>query len=341
MLKFSGNYQEFGEFLGRRHEEYRHDFATQIDENVYRRQRKVYEKYYPEIFEQIKGQAAATSRSEKQILWDEVGVSVMTYKNSLKRQPRGCTIFSVRQGKEIFVGRNYDWLPRTRMIFEKCQVCLENRHAYFAFSDRGTWPGHLGRKDWDYFIEDAVNDQGLYLGLTFAHIDKWNYGLRSSHFIRLAAEKCSTVEDVLKLVKKVPLCHPQNFLVADKLGNSVIIEHYARDYEIIRPDARGILIKTNHSLSPKTIPIDHVRLNHPKADTFLRYAEAEQLITDQLGEPKFQFTDLWRILRQSHYVYNDSTIWSLALELSSERYNLYYDTAMGQKQEKFGFKHGN
>ena len=52
---------------------------------------------------------------------------------------------------------------------------------------------------------------------------------------------------------------------------------------------------------------------------------------------EFQFTDIWPILRKSHYVYNKETIWSLALELSSGRYNLYYDTAMGQEQEKFGF----
>lgn len=67
----------------------------------------------------------------------------------------------------------------------------------------------------------------------------------------------------------------------------------------------------------------------------MRHTEARYLISKQL--PNYNFTDTAKILRNSHYVYNQETIWSLALELSEQRFNLYYDTAMGQKQKKFSF----
>ena len=81
--------------------------------------------------------------------------------------------------------------------------------------------------------------------------------------------------------------------------------------------------------------IDQALRANPRTDSFLRYQEANYLIREQM--PKFQFTDLWRILRKSHYVYNNDTIWSLALELTEQRFNVYYDTATGQKHTKFSF----
>ncbi len=68
----------------------------------------------------------------------------------------------------------------------------------------------------------------------------------------------------------------------------------------------------------------------------MRHAEARYLISKQL--PNYIFTDTAKILRNSRIMfYSQETIWSLALELSEQRFNLYYDTAMGQKQKEIQF----
>lgn len=340
MLKFEGTYYEFGEHIGRQLIENDHDFAVDIDQNILRRQLKEYKKHYPEMLEQSAGIAHVTGLPVKQVIYNEIALHLESRKRRLAAK-KGCTIFAVHENGRTFVGRNYDWMPRVRMIFEKCDISLKGKYRYFAFSDQSTWPGHLGRKTWEYSTEDAINEHGLYIGLTFSHIDKWSYGIDSPHMLRFVAEHCKNTKEALAAFRKIPVNCAQNFLVADKSGDMAVVQHYARGFEIIRPDDRGVLLLTNHVLSPKIKKLDQVRKDDPSHDTFLRYAEAEQLITEQLGgingNHEFQFTDIWPILRKSHYVYNKETIWSLALELSEERYNLYHDTAMGQEQEKFGF----
>lgn len=340
MLKFTGTYYEFGQHIGRQLIENNHDFAVDINENILRRQLREYKRYYPEMLDQAAGIASVVNLPLKQVIYNEIAVHLESRKRRLAAK-KACTIFAVRQGKQVFIGRNYDWMPRVRMIFEKCDIDLIGKYRYFAFSDQSTWPGHLGHRTWEYSTEDAINEHGLYIGLTFSHIDKWAYGVDSLHILRYIAEHCRTTKEALVAFRKIPVNCAQNFLIADKTGDIAVVQHYARGFEVVRPDQRGVLVLTNHALTPKTQKLDKVRQDDPIHDTFVRYAEAEQLISGQLaginGNSEFQFTDIWPILRKSHYVYNKETIWSLALELSSGRYNLYYDTAIGQQQEKFGF----
>lgn len=339
MNKFTGSYEEFGEHIGEELARNNHNFAVSIDETVYRNQLKMYKKFYPEILEQARGIAKVVGLPEKQVIYNEIGVSLAARKNRLAHK-KGCTIFAVLEDGKVFIGRNYDWMPQVRTIFEQYRIKLEGKHEYFAFSDLGTYPGHIGHRTWEYATEDAVNEHGLYIGLTFSHIDTWGYGIDSLHMLRLIAENCRTVTEALKMFKKVPVCCPQNFLIADKT-RAVVVQHYAKGYEVVKPDDRGVLVLTNHVLAPKIRHLDRVRKDVPSHDSFVRYAEAEQLITEQLGgingNDHFQFTDIWPILRKSHYVFNRETIWSLALELTEGRYNLYYNSAVGQEQEKFGF----
>lgn len=171
--------------------------------------------------------------------------------------------------------------------------------------------------------------------MTFSHIEKWNYGLSPSHLIRYIAEHCSTTRQALNAFRRIPCAIPKNFLIADKTGDLAIVEHTAKNFEIIRPGQNGVLVQTNHCLSPKLQKIDPILKHDPKATSFVRFAEANYLIAEQL--PNFQYTDLARILRNSHYIYNPETIWTLAFELTEPRLNIYYDTVNGSKHTKFTF----
>lgn len=335
MIKFSGNRKEFGEFYGNRLKEFHHDFYTHINTDTLRHQLTIYQEYYPELLTERLAAAEAASIDPNFLLYEDIASFVDAQRHRIEHHKHGCTIFAIRENNQTFVGRNYDWMPKAREFFEQYDINITGANRYFAFSDESVWGRHTGKNTRKLYAEDAINEHGLYIGLTYAHIDKWDYGLSPSHMILYIAEHCKTTRQALNAFLKIPLATPKNFLIADKTGAIAIVEHGVSDMDIIKPDQQGILVQTNHCLSPLLQPLDQIYHNNPHPTSFVRYEEAKWLIQTQL--PNFQFTDIWRILRQSHYVYNQETIWSLALELSSGRYNLYFDTATGQKQRKFSF----
>lgn len=335
MIQFQGTRQKFGEYYGLRLREFHHDFFHHTNKDTLRRQLRLYEKFYPELVAEKNAAAAILHQDPQYLLYEDLASPIDAQRRRVNPHQHGCTIFAIRENGKVFVGRNYDWLPEAREFFERYDIAIKDSNRYFAFSDESVWRRHTGRRSLKIYAEDAINEYGLYIGLTASKIDKWNYGLTPSHLIRYIAEHCKTTRQALNIFAKVPCAIPKNFLIADATGNLAVVEHSSRSYEIIRPDKSGILVHTNHCLSPKFQHIDHVYEHNPRSDTFLRYQEANYLVRKQM--PKFQFTDLWRILRKSHYVYNNDTIWSLTLELTEQRFNVYYDTATGQKHTKFSF----
>lgn len=335
MINFQGTRAEFGRYYGFRLKENHHDFCSQINRETLQKQLRIYQKFYPELITEKQAAAEYLGLAPEILLYEDLASFVDQQRRRVKQPIDACTIFAVRENGKVFVGRNYDWLPEAREFFERYRLEIKGAKRYFAFSDEGVYGRHIGRRSRKLYVEDAINEAGLYIGLTAAKIDKWNYGLTASHLIRYIAEHCETTRQALNAFSKVPCAVPKNFLIADAKGDLAVVEHSSRSFEIIRPSHDGVLVHTNHCLSPKFQSIDHARAHNPRTDSFLRYAEASYLIHEQL--PNFQFTDIWRILRRSHYVYNEDTIWSLALELTSQRFNAYYDTALGQKHTKFSF----
>lgn len=335
MIKFSGSHQDFGHFHGQYLQANHHNFYTHFNPTTLRRQLQIYQKFYPALITEITSAAQTIGLDPKLLLYEDIASFVDNQKQRIFQHTHGCTIFAIREKGKTFVGRNYDWKPAAREFFEQYQLSFPGTYRHFLFSDEGVWGRRLGKNTRKLYAEDAINEHGLYIGLTYAHIDKWNYGLSPSHFIRYVAENCHTTRQALNAFRRIPCAIPKNFLIADAKGDIAVVEHAAKKFAVLRPNERGIIVQTNHCLAPSLKPIDHVLHDNPTTNTFLRYEEAKHLVEMQL--PGFQFTDLWRILRHSHYVYNDETIWSLALELSEPRFNLYYDTALGQKQEKFSF----
>ena len=335
MIKFQGTREEFGQYYALRLREFHHDFFSHTNDDTLRKQLRLYEKFYPELVAEKYAAATILGRDPKYLLYEDLAFFVDAQRRRANQHQHGCTIFAIRENGKVFVGRNYDWLPEAREFFERYSINIKGVNRYFVFTDEGVYGRHIGRRSRKLYAEDAINEYGLYIGLTASKIDKWNYGLTPSHLIRYIAEHCQTTRQALNVFAKIPCAVPKNFLIADAKGDLAVVEHSSRSFEIIRPDKYGMLIHTNHCLSPKFKSIDHVYQHDSRTDSFLRYDEASYLIHEQL--PNFQFTDLWRILRRSHYVYNEDTIWSLALELTTQRFNAYYDTAMGQKHTKFSF----
>lgn len=343
MNKFIGSHSEFGEFLAKKLQARNHDFNTNINSRTLNKQLKLYKKVWPELLDESKAVASCLDMPEKEIIYDEIASAVDYQKAHVATrdaQPDACTIFAIHENNKVFIGRNYDWDPSTRNYFQNYDLKIGKMYRYVAFSDEGVYYRHHGRRTWKLYMEDAVNECGLYIGLTASKLGEkyWNYGFSPYHIIRYIAEHCKTTKEALSVFRRVPVITPKNFLIADKAGDIAVVEHAAESHRIIRPKPfckAEYIVHTNHCLSPDYIGKDPVLITNPKTSTFLRYEETDYMIRKEL--PDYNFTDLWRILRQSRYVYSKNTIWSLALELSEPRYTYYFDTAEGQKEERFSF----
>lgn len=335
MIKFTGTHTEFGDFYGRRLKALHHNFYSHLNIQTLRKQLKIYQEFYPELIEERLAAAEAAGHDPDLLLYEDLAAFVDHKRRQIDQHRHGCTIFALHENGKTFVGRNYDWLPQTRGFFEQYQLNFPGQNRYFAFSDESVYTHHTGKNTRKFFAVDTLNEHGLYIGLTFAHIDQWSYGLSPSHLMRYIAEHCQTTRQALNVFAKIPCAIPKNFLIADASGKIAVVEHAAKSYEVLKPSDDNYLIQTNHCLVPELTKIDHVQKDNPRTTSFVRYAETELLLNQEL--PNFQFTDLSRILRKSHYIMNDETIWSLALELSEPRFNIYYNTVEGEKHTKFSF----
>ncbi|MDR3125638.1 MAG: C45 family autoproteolytic acyltransferase/hydrolase [Candidatus Nomurabacteria bacterium] len=331
-LKFTGNSYEIGRELEEHYREWHQDLPTDINRRTLSRQLAIYRKHFPSLIEEIRGMAdeATGEGSYEKLLYSVLAHGV---DNMRVRPPetKGCTIFGVKTPSGLIVGRNYDWIPQARDAFHIYNMNITGRYSYTGISDMNIYKRrHASHKHWSFSAEDTINEKGLYIGLTFAHNPRFGYGLSSTHMIRLIAETCATVDEALKVFRKVPLMIAKNFFVADASGNMAIVEHNSKIFKVLRPDERGILIQTNHYLAPELAREDFCLKECPAHDTYVRYYEA--LCGINRAGKDFNATYAHKILRKSPYIYaNDPdgfmTIWSLVLDMTAKHYHLVFDTA--------------
>lgn len=336
---FEGSFLELGRQQGRIYKGNGMSFGVVDDPGLYRKQLEVYEKHYPELLEEFGGMAEAGGFDRDQLISAFITGQATHHINRFGL-PKSCTIFGVRNEGGVYVGRNYDWHPVTDQVFQVYKVVNPERNSFIALSDMGIGgPADLDSRYHFYDADDAINDKGLFIGLTFAFCDQWSYGLASTHMIKLIAETCSSVEEAIAVFERVPTCCPKNFFIADKDGNMAVVEHTSKRFKVVYPE-NDILIQTNHYVDPDLAKEDTVLDHVPGHNTFDRYNEA----MGKIGSIKegLQFQDVIGVLGTPGtsvcQSYPDiKTIWSLALDMKGERYELYWDLLGDRKSEILNF----
>ena len=245
---FKGTFREIGKQLGSTYRSNGLDIKKiRINKSLFDKQRKVYEKFYPELLEEYEGIAEAGNFNKDKLTYKFLTGEITWYNNFISTG-KACTIFGIKSKNGVFIGRNYDWHPAIEKVFQAYKVINIQRNAFIAVSDMG-----IGRvseakpKYLVYTVDDAINNKGLFIGITFAFSDHWSHGLSSVHMTKLIAETCSTVRDALNLFNEIPLCCPKNFFIADTKGNMAVVEHTSKRFNVIYPTNK-VLIQTNHSL---------------------------------------------------------------------------------------------
>ena len=110
-LIFQGNYKEIGIQLGKIYKRNGKFFKTEnINKKLYNKQLSYYKKFYPELLEELSGIAMGGNYDYEEVVYDSIVGEINWYKN--KSRP-SCTIFGVKNKFGTFIGRNYDWYPKT------------------------------------------------------------------------------------------------------------------------------------------------------------------------------------------------------------------------------------
>ena len=331
---FSGNFFEIGKQQGDIYRRNGMSIKTEINQKLFKGQLRIYKKHYPELIEEFRGMAEAGKFDKNRLIYKFITGEIIWFKNWLNPR-KACTIFGVRNKNGTFVGRNYDWHPVTERVFEAYRVVNPKRNSFIALTDMGI-SGQFDAKPQylSYNADDAINDKGLFIGLTFAYNNNWSYGLSCSHMIKLIAETCSTVEDTLTIFRKTPLCCPKNFFIADRKGHMAVVEHTSKRFKVVYPE-NDILIQTNHYVDSELSKEDAILKYTPAHNTFLRYYEVLQKIN--MRKSQFNSPDVMKILGNTESCVCQNhpsmkTVWSLSLDPKRRKYRLYWDV-LGKRKE--------
>ncbi len=327
MINFSGNHEEIGRQIG----EYYKKKGTKtkkvvVDRKLFLEQTKIYKKYFPERLIQLEAIAKAADFDQDEYIYGNICTFIDWHKDWIEPK-KGCTIFGVGNKAGVYVGRNYDWVPGDEREFEVMMSKNSDAYDYIGITDMDFFSvADLKSHHLFFDIDDAINEHGLYIGLTFAYCDNYTYGLSPVDIIQLITETCKTVSEAIDLFNKVPLAVPKNYFIADRDGNLAVVEHAATKHKVLHPQ-NSILVQTNHYLDSELSEIDTVLNHSPHNSTFKRYAHAlEQLTTNK---DKIHQIGIHRILDlPERGVYEDAkrfrTIWSLALDVRQRSYRLYW-----------------
>jgi isopenicillin-N N-acyltransferase-like protein len=324
---FEGNFFEIGRQMG---QIYKANGVTQsqaaVDQDLYEGQLKVYEKYYPEYLDELRGIADGAGLDAQRMIYSAITGEIFFFRNMIGLG-RSCTIFGCKTDQGLFVGRNYDWLPFPGDLFECYEVRNSERMLFWRHRYGLVDPAYTVPKYRSFLPEDAINDKGLFIGMTFCFADQWSYGISSIHLLKLVAETCATVEDALALFARIPACCPKRYFIADKSGNMVTIEHTSKRFKVVYPKD-NVLIQTNHYLDPELAAEDTVLKKIPYHNTYIRYYETLQRIA--LQREHFTFDSIvWILNSPGTYTLQNlpdiRTIWTLAMDMTGQKYQLYWD----------------
>lgn len=221
----------------------------------------IYEKYYPEILEELRGLADGQGCDVRAL--EAVLLSMYSIPPSC-----GCSCFAALGEGNVLFGRNSDFLTEMEKL---------NLNVIYDLSD-GAY-SFTGNTTAFVEMEDGVNEHGLAVGLTSVYPSIRRPGFHAGLLLRCLLEKCRSVSEALTLLGKLPIGSSQTLTLADSCGNIAMVECNCEQMEVIRPEnQRGAFVCATNTFH---IP-DMVSYNKGEMDNW--YAEIRyQTLSAALG----------------------------------------------------------
>lgn len=191
----------------------------------------LYQKYYPEILEEIKGVAKGISTD-----WENVAAFLFCmYCFDVQNR---CSSFAFCNNDKIILGKNSDFLTFVENVWDSVYYDIEGSYRFIGNTTAWTE------------IEDGMNECGLAVALTFVYPTKIGYGLNGGMILRYILEKCQNTQQAIQAIQKLPIASAQTITIADKTGKIVVVECNCEKVTVIKPsDNKNAVFATNHFVS--------------------------------------------------------------------------------------------
>jgi penicillin V acylase-like amidase (Ntn superfamily) len=249
---------------------------------------------YPLYSMHLKGANEPEKAGTSGSLYEEQGFRVFTTKDVQNHPMWGCSLFAaLGDTKNMLFGRNFDWQYSHALLFfydppdGYSSVSMVDI-TYLGFSGKKNIL-KLSLKERAALIEaveipfDGMNEYGVAVGMAALEsdgqrIDPNKPSIDSLMVIREILDHSRTVDEAIAIIEKYNIIWgngpPLHYLVADQSGNSVLVEFYQGEIQIIR-SSQSWHIMTNFNLSQAAgQPMGKCR----------RYDRISQKLEDSLGQ---------------------------------------------------------
>jgi predicted choloylglycine hydrolase len=327
MENFKGNHFEVGQQIGAYYARHGVCFNAPTDEDLLRKQVRFYEENAPEILDEIRGIANGGSFVFENVAHKVIVSGILScheYPN------RSCSIGGfIDHGKKTWVVRNYDWHPAVAENYQFWKFDFPDR-TVVGLSDMDIVDeATLGKDKQLFFPDDAINSDGLFIGLTYAYCWSTGIGLAATDALKLVSWRCKNVDEAIDLLSNTKLACPKNYFIADRFGKMAVVQHAVSDFDVRYPDSDGFLVLANHY--PTAMAAHEQVLNFdPNHSTFSRYSrlmkdlkelhQSNKEISHKTLEPIM--TDPSTPVCQFLPDIPLETVWTLLLQQNDKQYRL-------------------
>jgi predicted choloylglycine hydrolase len=233
-ITLRGTHYEMGRQLGRQ----LHEAGTRLPELDTRQARYIdglvgqVQGLIPDLFEEMRGLAEAGRYDERAVYFYSLSIGIVP----------SCTVVAVsgaHTGGQTLLGRNYDAGPK-----------FADFTLYRTYPEGGL--AHIGCA-YNLLVgrEGGMNEAGLAIAVTGVQGHNTDEpGLWDHIPVRAVLDQCRTVDEAVTLLEALPHLWTKNFLVADKTGQTAVVEA-AQQHVAISRTTDGFGAITNHFILPQ------------------------------------------------------------------------------------------
>lgn len=254
----------------------------------------VYQKYYPEILDEIQGIADGLQTSVHLIQSFLFSMYAYTF--------CGCSCIAYTSQDDIFLGRNSDFLREIGKVSDSVYYHLENCYSFIGHTT--AWCE----------IEDGINDQGLAVGLTFIYPTCIDIGFNAGMLVRYILEKCCSTKEAIDFLMSIPIGSAQTITIADRSGDICVVECNCQN-SVVRRSKSNMIYTTNHFISEE---MKCYQINS-EDDIYSheRYKTMESIDGNKLDKQKLKNLLSGQYGLMCQYQNNIDTIWSVIYDLKN------------------------
>jgi isopenicillin-N N-acyltransferase-like protein len=227
----------------------------------------MFERYCPHLLEEMRGLAEGAGVTLEEAV-------LCNIRGELGGAPAaGCTSYAIgRKGtarREVIAGQNADLGSGTMPLAYVLHLQPKDKPEVLIW----TFGGMLGYH--------GMNSAGVaHFSNALSGGPSARFGMPEYLYERLMLE-CGSTEEVIDILRKLPLASNENFMICDRQGNIADAEATTAGPEVLRDNGAGYLAHTNHFLSDRYSTTENLRLS--LADSVPRLRRMDALIKSRYG----------------------------------------------------------